>query len=111
MTMPSKFVKHDQTIRDLRAKGVPVRRIAEALGEKRSSLAAYIARQEIPSPPIKRPSLGMAAGHINWRGGFTVEQLRTLEKLAREWGCDTLSETASEILRDYLDEHAANGNG
>lgn len=33
-----------------------------------------------------------------------MDQAIFLDKLARKWGCETLSEAAEEILRDALEE-------
>jgi transposase len=46
----------------------------------------------------------MQIGRSGIKNNLTQQQKRTLETLAKEWGCETLSEAATEILRDYLDE-------
>ena len=37
-------------------------------------------------------------------GRLSMDQAIFLDKLARKWGCETLSEAAEEILRDALEE-------
>ena len=49
---------------------------------------------------------GMAMGSCRLGAALDASQLCTLERQAKLWGCDTLSEAAIEILRDYLEEQA-----
>lgn len=43
-------------------------------------------------------------GRTSWEKSMSIEQLAKLDKLARKWECETLSEAAIEIVRDHLEE-------
>jgi hypothetical protein len=45
-------------------------------------------------------------GRVNLQASLTIDQLVKLDRLARKWECDNLSEAAIEILRDVIEETA-----
>ena len=81
---------------------VPTARIATALGVSPSSLYAFMTRRGIyirkNKPRFRR------WGRDLHSHAFTTDQLRKLEKMAKDWKCETLSEAALEIVRDALEE-------
>jgi hypothetical protein len=60
--------------------------------------------QDLPRSQCAAKGPMMRIGKSGIKNNLTQQQKRTLETLAKEWGCKTLSEAATEILRDYLDE-------
>lgn len=103
---------HRDLIAQMRADGFTAREISEHIqsttGEfyTHKNIGKYAASENLPR---KRRTYqnGMAIGSCRLGAALDASQLCTLERQAKLWDCDTLSEAAIEILRDYLDEKAA----
>jgi hypothetical protein len=78
--------------------------IARRLGI--SDKAVYYNTKDLPPSFEINPAKGtmMRNGKLGIKEHLSQEQKRKLEKMAREWGCETLAEAALEILRDALEE-------
>jgi len=103
---------HRDLIEKMRKDGHTARHIADYIkattGEfyTHKNVGKYAASENLPR---KRRTYrdGMAIGSCRLGSALDASQLCTLERQAKLWGCETLSEAAIEILRDYLDEQAA----
>ena len=105
MARQSVCVPHHEKIIELRGQGMSVQRIADDIGVGYHALRMYIDKHGIEKPNKTREEPILQVSRIVLRKDLNKQQVSTLERMALEWGCETLAEAAVEILRDYLDEN------
>lgn len=107
---PKDFARYRDEIASLRMKGLSAQQIAETLRKREglpftaSKINGFAAREGLPRSPrgVYRPAINF--GYVALRENLNHAQCAALERLAKDWGCETLAEAAIEILRDHLEQ-------
>jgi hypothetical protein len=98
-----------QRIIDLRLQGHTYLAIAKALRCAESTVSRICVNASIPrggraAIPDKDV---FPVGALHLKTALSYDQLCTLDKLRTKWGCETIAETALELIRDAIAENPA----